>query len=499
MSNVHRFTEFSKQSPKGILIIYGSLLYKLLKGTWFLLFLFIKDFSKMSEVTLGYIYIGIAVVLLLFLLRAFLLYKNFRFKIADNHFVLKQGILKKTNTSISFDRIQNINFKQNLLQQFIKVYEVSIETAGSIKTEIAIKALSYEKAQELKQQILLTENSFQENTAVLEEKPLLKINILELLKVSLTENHFKSLLLFLAILIGLYQQVADLVNSLGSTNDFDSYFDEGAAVIYGSLILIAVFLLLLIVIGILASFVRVFLFHFNLTVFIRDEAFEINQGLTTKKSIVLKKEKVQSITISTNPIKEKLGISFVIFKQAVSGKSRKKKNKSIKIVGCRADQITKIKELLFDTKTFETAEKHHSDTYYKTRMYFRASLLVFLFNLFLYLSFQDVTLFFMNLLLIPFLCLLIHLSFKKRFYKSSTDLLLLGSGSMGTHYTYLPFFKVQNIQMKQNIFQERRNIVDLVFQTAAGKIKIPCINKKKAIGIYNYTLYKVENSTAPWM
>ena len=499
MSSVHRFTEFSKQSPKGILVIYGSLLYKLLKGTWFLFFLFIKGFSKMSEVTLVYIYIGISVVLLLLLLRAFLLYKNFQFKIADNHFVLKQGILKKTNTSISFDRIQNINFKQNLIQQFIKVYEVSIETAGSIKTEIAIKALPYERAQELKRQILLTENPFQDDSEISKEKPLLKISVLELLKVSLTENHFKSLLLFLAVLIGLYQQVKDLVKGLGKTADFDSYFDEGAAVIYGSLILITIFLLLLIVIGVLSSFVRIFLFHFNLTVFIRDQAFEINQGLITKKSILLKKEKVQNITISTNPIKEKLGISFVIFKQAISGKVAKKKHKAIKIVGCKEAQITKIKELLFDTEKLETAEKDHVDGYYKTRMCFRSGIVLFLFNLILYISFEEVTLFLVNMLLIPVFGLLIHLSFKKTFYKFSSDLLLLGSGSLGTHYTYLPFFKVQNIQIKQNIFQERRNIVDLVFQTAAGKIKIPCIKKEKAIEIYDYTLYKVENSTASWM
>ena len=428
MSSVHRFTAFSKQSPKGILVIYGNLLYKLLKGTWFLLFLFIKDFSKMSEMTLVYIYIGIAVVLLLFLLRAFLLYKNFQFKITDNHFVLKQGILKKTNTSISFDRIQNINFKQNIIQQLIQVYEVSIETAGSIKTEIAIKALSYERAQELKSQILLTENPFEDDSEMLEEKPLLKISVLELLKVSLTENHFKSLLLFLAILIGLYQQVKDLVKGLGKTYDFDSYFDEGAAVIYGSLILITIFLLLLILIGVLGSFVRIFLFHFNLTVFIKDQAFEINQGLTTKKSILLKKEKVQSITISTNPIKEKLGISYVVFKQAISGKVAKKKHKAIKIVGCKAVQVAKIKELLFDTENLEIAEKYHSDTYYKTRMYFRASLILFVLNFVLYWSFEDVTLFFMNVLLVPFLWFLIYLSFKKTFYKVTADLLLLGSG-----------------------------------------------------------------------
>ena len=72
-----------------------------------------------------------AAVLSIFLIRAYLIYKNFQFKIENEHFILKQGILKKTNTSIPFDRIQNINFKQNIIQQIIGVFEVSIETAGS--------------------------------------------------------------------------------------------------------------------------------------------------------------------------------------------------------------------------------------------------------------------------------------------------------------------------------------------------------------------------------
>ena len=54
--------------------------------------------------------------------RAYLSYRNFKFKIVDHQFVLKKGIIKKSNTSIAFDRIQNINFKQNLIQQFINVF-----------------------------------------------------------------------------------------------------------------------------------------------------------------------------------------------------------------------------------------------------------------------------------------------------------------------------------------------------------------------------------------
>ena len=92
------FSEFSKQSPKGIIVLYFKQIYTTLKLFWILLFFAIKDFSKFSKIGENYIYLGILVVLLFFLIRAFLIYKNFLFKIDNNHFILQQGIISKTNT-----------------------------------------------------------------------------------------------------------------------------------------------------------------------------------------------------------------------------------------------------------------------------------------------------------------------------------------------------------------------------------------------------------------
>lgn len=500
MDNTDQFIEFSKQSSKGILIIYINSLYKLLKVTWLLLIIFFRNISNFSEI--GYLYTGTTLLFLLLLLRAFLLFKNFQFKISNDHFILKQGIFTKVNTSISFDRIQNINFKQNLIQQLIGVYEVSIETAGSNKIEIVIKALTYKKAQKLKQALSLKEKTTQDNLEVLKDKPLLKISSFELFKVGLTENHFRSLAIFLAILIGFFQQLRDIIENFGEINYLDNYFEQGAEVVYGSVMLIVILLIILVFVGVISSFIRVFLFHFNLNVFVKNETFEINQGLLTKKSIVLKKDKVQTITISTNPLKQLLGISFITFRQAVSGiknKKKKDKDKMIKIVGCKSNQIKIIKDLLFNTQKIESEEKHLSDSYYKTRMYIRSSIFLLLINLILYIGNQYVSILVINIFSLPIFGFLIALKYKKTFYKFTDDLLLLGSGSLETHFTYLPFFKVQNIKMKQNFFQKRRDVVDLVFQTAAGKVTMPCIKKERATKIYNYTLYKVESSNEPWM
>ena len=498
MGNDSLFANFSKQSPKGILVIYIKLLYKLFKATWVLVIVFIQQFSKLPETATSWVFVGVLGFLIFFLIRAYLIYKNFLFKVDDDHFVLKEGILKKKYTSISFDRIQNINFKQNVIQQLINVYEVSIETAGSKSTEIAIKALTIKNAEALKRalaQVAKTKNEIETTLP----KPLLRIGFFELLKVSLTENHLQNLLVFLALVFGLFQQLSDVFKGVGKEAVFNDYFNINQEAIYNSVVIVMVLVGILLIIGIVSSFVRVLLFHFNLTLFIKEKSFEITQGLLTKKSIILSKGKVQSITVSTNPIKNWLGISFVTFKQAVSGKVKKQQNKLIRIIGCKTTQIKTIKELLYVNESIDNEPRFLPNTYYLLRMYFRSGLGLFLINSLIFFLINNQNWFLVNLVLVPLTILLIRLKYKKAFYQFNEELLLVGKGRVETHLTYLPLFKVQNIKMKQTFFQQRKNVVNLVMQTASGKIRIPCIEKDRAITLYNYILYKVESSKEPWM
>ena len=500
MSNSFNFSRFSRQSTKGILVIYMNLIFKGIKFTWFLLFLILKDSSKVSaRIGAAYMYLGLVLILLFLLVRAYLIYKNFQFKIEDEHFILKQGILKKTNTAIPFHRIQNINFKQNIVQQIIGVFEVSIETAGSSKTEIGIKALSFAKATALKE--IISKSTKFENELIMdtESKPFVKIGFSELFKVSLTENHLQNLFLFLALVIGFFQQIAQVVDGFGEAVSLDGFIAQNKNVVSGGVLLVFILLILLILIAFLSSFVRVFLVHFNLTASLKEDAFEINQGLFTKKSIVLKKQKVQNITISTNPLKRLIGISFITFKQAVSGKLNEKKDKLIRIVGCKVAQVEIIKKSLFDASEVENKEEKFSESYYKRRIFIFSFLILAILYAISYQIINSVTIFYSMILVFPIVVFLILKKVKKRYYKISDSMLLVGRELLETHLTYLEIFKVQNIKIKQNIFQERSNVADLILQTASGKIKIPCICFEDAIKIYNHTLYKVETSKKSWM
>ena len=492
------FSEFSKQSPKGIIVLYFKQIYTTLKLFWILLFFAIKDFSKFSKIGENYIYLGILVVLLFFFIRAFLIYKNFLFKIDNNHFILQQGIISKTNTSIPFHRIQNINFKQNLVQQIINVYEVSIETAGSTDTEIAIKALNFEDANNLKSVILdskeINESIVKQST----EKPFLKISILELFKVSLTENHLRNLFLFFAILLGFFQQIQQIADSFGETETLDGFIKDSTNAVSTSFILVFTLLVFLTITAFITSFVRIFLVHFNLSAYLKKDAFEINQGLFTKKSIILKKQKIQNITVSTNPLKRLIGISYITFKQAVSGKINQKNEKVIKIVGCKKNQVDDVKTNLYQFKDIEAQDKMYPDTYYKNRVY----LFNLLFLVIIYVSiyiFTEPFFLYSLVLILPIYGFLIQKKIKKRFYKLNDEMIVVGNGMIETHHTYLELFKVQNIKLKQTIFQQRSNVTDLILQTASGKITVPCLSYSKAIEMYNHILYKVETSHKSWM
>ena len=497
MNDTTPFSDFSRQSPKGILVIYGDTLLQVLKQSWVLAAIFITRLSRFSEQDLQYIYLGIIGIFILTLFTSYLSYRNFMFKVEDNHFLLKKGILKKNHTSIPFDRIQNINFKQNLIQQVINVYGVAIETAGSKKTEITIKALSHDEAIALKNQISITNKTTQPVKE--QEKPMLKVNAKELLKVSMTENHLQSLFLFLALLLGFFQQIEQVLDSLGQKKILGTYIDQSSEFVFGSIVLIIIFLFFLIVIAIISSFMRVFIRHFNLVMFVKEDALEINQGLLTKKSTLLKKQKVQSITVSTNPLKRWVGIFYITFKQAISGKVSKKNDKLIRIVGCNLSQVEKVKNDLLKMESIETQSKEFSDDYYKMRMFLQSFLLILLLSTAGYLMYPDASILLINIVLLPLFYFLVQKKFKKRFYKISQELLLVGKGLIDTHHTYFELFKIQNIKLKQTIFQERKQVVDVIIQTASGKIKIPCIKQERANEIYNYLLYKAETNKEPWM
>lgn len=497
MGNKFDFSVFSRQSTRGVIVYYFKILYKIIKVTWILIFLVLSKKSIGSLQT--YFFIVLAAVLVYVFVRAILLFLNFKFKVSEKDFVLHQGIISKSKISIPFEKIQNINFKQNLIQQVINVVEVEIETAGDKSVEISINALSHEKARDLKKLLLSKTTIVSEEIATDIHGVFHKTSLLELLKVSLSENHFKSLLVLAGLGFSFYVQVKDFFETLELEEQLEVLIKDNAFEIEYSSMLILLIVTASLFIAILGSFFRVLFIHFNLTIIIKNGVLEIKQGLFTKRNNIIRKQKVQQLIITTNPLKKLLGIYNVSFKQAISGKQ--KKGTVLHIVGVKEIQISALKKLIFSNTDFTNLKAYKPHFYFRRKMLIRSFLCIIILNglySFSYLN-EGWEWYLCNLVLIPCTIWMVQLKYNKCFYKLNKEMLWMGAGQISTTHEYVECFKIQYVSLKQTIFQKRYQVFDVSIQTASGKIRIPSVPESEAYNLYDYLLYKSQTTTQAWM
>lgn len=74
-------------------------------------------------VTIGY--------LVAILVGALFTYNNFMFEIDETGLTIQSGVIHKSQVSVPFDQVQNVNIERTLADRILGLSKVSIETAGS--------------------------------------------------------------------------------------------------------------------------------------------------------------------------------------------------------------------------------------------------------------------------------------------------------------------------------------------------------------------------------
>ena len=496
--NKFDFSELARQSPKGIVINYFFLLYK--TGKFFLVFIplvLTSDKGHQFE-KIAYTFAALTVVVLII---ALLQYLFFKYKIENGHFILNQGVFFKKKTSIPFDRIQNVNFKQNLVHQIINVTQVEIQTAGAKDVEVSIKAISREKAEALKRRLqegVVVKDEIEEEMVTPKSKTLFSLTFLELLKVSLSENHVKSFFWIFAIVSSMFWQFEDLLKEYFSLSEILKFYQDNEKIVRGSIKLMFLLSVFVILLSVIISFVRVVLKHFNQNVSVMNDGIQLSQGLFTKRVDVLKISKIQYITVITNPVKKKLGIQSVKVNQAVSAKTKAKKR--IEIVGVRNSVLISLTNLFFGNKSDENKDCFKPAPYYLFKLFLFSFYTIMILNILMYLiSFPINIQLLVTACLVAFSIVINLLKYKKAYFDIEDKKLIVGAGSVATITSVMEYYKMQNIKLVQSFIQKRRKVASLHLQTASGVIKMPNLYEKDAHQLLEVILKETCNSKKDWI
>ncbi len=497
MNNID-FSIPQRQSPKGVFLFFGLTLRKILNALWPILVLYLFKSKTIDDQKQWMIYALIILILLILVVNAILSYLHFFYYIKDNEIVVEKGYLKKIKISIPLDRIQTINTRQNFIQQFLNVVTLEIDTAGSSRQELKFIALTKECTEALQLKLSAftivhpSENSVDEVSDTREKKTILQLSTFDLIKIGISENHLKSMLLIFIFVNGIYQQLQDFFkSSVDAVSEQAGGFLENSGMLFITFFVIFI-LLMLIVFSVLLIMLR----YFDLNFARQDGAFILKSGLINKKDIVIPFPKIQIVSWETNPIRKWMDFVSVNITQASNVNISKKQ--AIIIPGCNTQQLNNISNEIFPFTESFVWTTHLSHPIYFIRLWiFRICLLAIPAVIFFYEYWQTYAIVGSWIFISAILS---YLSFKKRYFKISPQFLQTAKGTIEQEFSQFFNFKIQTIIFKQTFFQRRRKLASLVISISGGKkIKIPYIQHDIAIELYNYLLYCTESTNKKWM
>ncbi|MCK0131338.1 PH domain-containing protein [Flavobacteriaceae bacterium F08102] len=492
----YNFSTPTRQSVKGVFVVVLISLVTQLKRAIPLVVVFVLQWVRRPEIiqeNAMVIGISITVVVIFLFVRSILTFKNFQFYIKDDQFYLHQGILKKSNISIPKSKIQNIHISQNLVQQLLNVVQVNIDSSGDKGSEVEIKALSREKANALRLMLLNEDKSEEVHSGIIDEtsEEIIALNPLDLLLIGLTQNHLRNLLIVVVTLISFYKDIEDLLIGIGAeVNDKQVADLFNANTILGSLLLLLFSMLL----GFLYSIVTIFIANFDFSIKKQGEALEIQKGLLNKNQFTIQLQKIQSVQYITNFLKSIFGLHTLRLYQTATADKTEKKNG---LVGLRKSHLRRLEALIFGFNPLRLVQKNKPDSYYRMQLFFKGFLVLLGLNSYFFILGNSLF-FYINVLAIPLVFVLVQLHWKKSYYHFDDSFFVVGAGGIDTVTSIAEIHNIQSVKFTQNIFQKRRNLVDLHLNTASNKFTIPCLDREEASKIYNVLLYKIESSSRPW-
>ncbi len=492
------FTIPQRQSYVAILMIIWKTYRILIRQVFPFLILFFVGKSAKSNFGNYFLYFvsAVAVIGMLYSIAAFFRYY---FHIEEDKLIVEKGIFGRSKTIIPFERIQTINFEQNLAHQLFSVLRLKVDTAGSAQKEFEFDAIAKDQANALREIILEKKSKLQplsndvvdeSDSEVIEKyESILKLSISDLIKVGITENHIRSGGLILFAMWWVWDNLKEAgLDPEKYTDDIDP--------LAGGLLMIGFFIVLFVLVSFLFSLFRTVLKYFGLEFWRSKNGFKISSGLFTKKDTSALDHKIQMISWSDNLLRKIVGYYQLSLKQASSITINSKS--SINIPGCRQDQIDLVTHALYGSKAFDGIEMNpvHISFMYR-RMFFTSLIGVPAIISGYFTGHTPVMI--IGVFIIIYFIITSYFRYKKCKYGHNTKMIMIRGGLFGDKAETLPIIKLQNIEVSQSPYQRRNELANVKIYTAAGSVTIPYVEYEKAIKLSDYLLYKTESSKKRWM
>jgi putative membrane protein len=420
-------------------------------------------------------------------------YRRFEYELTADTFDIRSGVFGRREREIPLHRIQNVDISQNLVQRALDIAVLTIETAGGGETEASLQYVGYDEAKRLQRDLRTrtdrereadtaagvegtgtaedsaptaesgaaqptpaTDSTVRERSREEQEELLFAIQPHELVLLSLASVNPGALVL--SVIFFPYIELVDVSTLLafvipgGAQPDITLVLSKLGALVLGAWIISA---------GLtLARY-----YDFQLTR-VGDE-LRYERGLLQRYSGSIPLEKVQTITVTDNPITRAAGYGTLVVETAGYTAGQSAGTESAVPLAARP----RVYRLAQSVETFEEPSFTRPPKRARERYAVRYSLVVGALTAVLYVTnlvFGGPERWYAALVLLAVVPVAAHVAWRHRGYQTQDDHVLTRSGFWTRTTKVVPYYRLQTVVRQRTVFQRRRNLANLTADTAGA-------------------------------
>ncbi|QCC60721.1 PH domain-containing protein [Natrinema thermotolerans] len=425
-------------------------------------------------------------------------YYRFTYEVTASTFDVSSGVFSRRSREIPYRRIQNVDISQGLFQRVVGLAVVSIETAGGGDTEATLRFVSEDEAERLRSEIRRLTAATGERTADPEsDRPasdesvpstaertrkdrsrgdaaptlLFDLETRELLLYAVTSFRWGAAVFPIAILVflggadsgsGLVPAfVIDAARPFGGPETL-----EGAAV-GPLLVLVAVTAVQWSLLTYVSSVIYTVANYHGFRLGRAGEDFVYERGLVQRYSGSIPAEKVQSVTVTENPLQRLVGYAGLWVETAGYGPDSGGGSQSA-VPMAKRDRVYRFAENLTGA---ESPDFRGPPTLARRRYLGRyaivaAVIVAVAFGLARVSTFDRWYLTAVVFLAVPPAA---YLKYANLGYFVGDDHLVIRSGFWKRRTTVIPYYRIQTVSTRRSVFQRRLGLASLAVDTASSR------------------------------
>ena len=454
--------------------------------------------------------LGVGTFILVTIIIAGLRYWFFLYQLTDQSIRIRDGILRRTQIDIKYERLQGLTTEQSLLYRLFGLVTVKLDTAGSARQEAYVPAVGRPLAEELRR---LSHAGSAGPSRVKEEdagdaepagsasawQALLQLDARDMVRIGLSSGRVLVVLALLAPFLEQWGDYAqenfsgdDLVRAAGdfALGGFAGGIQLGMAIAIG----VAIVLVILSIVG---AFIR----YHRYTLEGDGTSLRSTAGLFTRYEHALRRDKVQMLAATQNPMLRLFDRFRARMHRASS--NRREGRRSLSVPLCTREQLSKVGTEIFGDEFPDAALDPRSSRFVRISPRWIRSRTV-LFGL-LPAALAAALLMPVTgpgalwlLAWPPVVALATWQRYRKIGVFVASNGMVLRDGFVGWRLRAFLNRKIQRVSIVQTPSQKRRHLATMRIYLASGAVRIPYLPLADASRLRDYLLYKVESSDLAW-